>query len=165
MTTQFRQKGFSIIELIVYLAVLSAISILAVGTLLSLSQSYISVIVSRNIHSAAAASLELMGREIRASSNIHASSTLGLHPGLLSLDRSGTTTEFFLASTTLRVRENGDDIGALTNEDAEVTNLVFYQLDNGTSKGIRIELEITSSARGFTRVERFYDFIVLRRSY
>lgn len=161
------KKGFTLVEMLVYVAILSVLSVVVINTSLSLARSYNSLKVSRNINSAAIISFERMTRDIRLATNVDTStSTLNSHPGRLGLEiGTATTSHYYLDGTTLRVIENGVDAGALTTGDVEITNLIFRTVTDNTLQAVKIEMTIESTLGNTTKTEKFYDFVTLRGTY
>jgi len=170
--TQHKKKirnsttGYSIVEMLVYIAILSTIAVVTVNVVISLAGSYSSLRASRNINSAAVASLERIVREARLLENVDlANSTLTTHPGRLTLMRGATTTEFYLDGSVLKVRENGVPAGSLTSQNAVVTNLIFRHVTSAATEAVKIEMTLQSAVGNITKTENFYDFVILRGSY
>ncbi|TSC67795.1 MAG: Uncharacterized protein G01um101472_304 [Parcubacteria group bacterium Gr01-1014_72] len=163
--------GFSLIEIIVYVSLLSLLFIVVVSTLLAMTRSFATIRTTQHIQSAALFSLDRMVREIRDGASVNtAQSVLGSHPGVLYLNTTDAasaarTVEFFVSGTTLTLRENGVIAGPLTPEDARVVNLVFRRIDTPHSEGVKIELVIEAGTGSTLRSETFYTTAVMRESY
>src|SRR3989344_3225926 len=131
-------SGFTLVETLVYIAALVLLLVAVFGLVISLLRAYGAFARSRDLNVSAAVALERMGRDIRAAQSINlAASTLDAHPGRLTLTEGATTTEFYLSSGTLHVRESGVEGGALTRPGVSVDTLIFRRLDSGTSFGVR----------------------------
>lgn len=158
-----RKKGFSLIETLVYIAIVVSMTVLVVSIFISTAKAINVLTISRNINNSALSSMERLTRDIKEASDIIvASSTLNVHPGVLALQKSATTTEFYLVGDVLFVKENNIEIGPLTQQGASITNLVFNMLDNGTTKGVKIEMTISDSYKDIVKTKTFYSFAVLR---
>lgn len=160
-------NGFSLLELLVYVTILSATSILVVGVLLSLARSYGSLSVSKSIHRSAAVSLERLVREIRDASSITtAQSTFSEHPGVLVLetDVSGveSTVGFSVVDGALVVSQGGMSQGALTEPLVEVDSLIFRSFNEGV--GVKVELELTGTRGSISKTESFEVSALLREA-
>ena len=159
-------KGFSLIEMIVYVSILSVVFVIVVNTLLIVSRSYSSIKVSLDINNSATVSMERMIREIRKARSIDLiQSTLNSHPGRLvlnTIDEEGLplVVDFYLGNDTLKLKEGGVFSGDLT-DGVNVTNLVFRRISNGTSEAIKIEMELSNEDKN----KVFYNTIVLTGSY
>jgi len=160
--------GFTIIEMIVYIVILTIVAIVVVTTMLSLSGTYVHFKVTRNISTASLTSLDRIVREIREAEQIDdASSVFDTHPGILTIlsgDDGTTVVTFDLDGSTLRISEDSVEIGPLTRSEVEVTNLVFRKLEGDTAVGVRIEITLESSFGTTTRSADFYTTAVLRNA-
>src|SRR3989338_5502326 len=96
------QRGFSLVEMVFYTAILAVALVAVMQTLVVIVRSYGVLRASQRIEQEATASMERMVREIRDASNVDdAGSVLGSSPGELLLnttDAAGTakTVEFYL---------------------------------------------------------------------
>lgn len=163
--------GFTLVEMLVYVAILAVIFVLAINITLAMMRAFTDIRVSRDINNAATVALERITRETRAAYDIDgAQSTFGTHPGRLTLltkDAAGSNTsvEFFVSGSTLRIKEGGVDRGALTPQRVVVDNLVFYSLTGVRSKAVKIEMQITGTRGNVSKTRSFYVTAVLRGSY
>ncbi|MFQ5661945.1 MAG: prepilin-type N-terminal cleavage/methylation domain-containing protein [Candidatus Paceibacteria bacterium] len=158
-----KKAGFSLIESLIYIAIIAAMAALVVNVLLVTTKSYNSLRISRDINNSALTTIERITREVKAAEGINiAESVFDVHPGRLIVTTSATTTEFYLDSSTLKIKENNVDMGALVQQGSSVDNLVFRMLDNSTTKGIRIEMTISNTRGSLTKTKNFYSFAVLR---
>ncbi|MEK7589965.1 MAG: prepilin-type N-terminal cleavage/methylation domain-containing protein [Patescibacteria group bacterium] len=158
-----KTKGFSLLESLVYMAILSLMTVIIINILVSTAKAYNILRLARSINNSAITSLERMTREIKSADNISmADSTFGTHPGKLKINISADTKEFYIDNGTLKIKETGVDKGALTLDGVSVDNLVFRNLDNGTSKAVRIEMTLSGTHRNITNTKKFYSFVVLR---
>ena len=165
------KRGFSLIEVLIYIALLVTLTTITVSSVLSLAGNFQELRVMRTIQHAALSSLERISVEIRAASSVGvASSTLDAHPGALTLNQSvgggGTdVVDLYLDNGVLQMKRNTVLVGALTPQNVRVTNLVFRRIDNVLSEGVRVELRIRATSGRATREEDFYTFLILRGAY
>lgn len=168
MFKRLKQQGFSLLEMLIYIAILVLMLAVIMNIIVSLLRSERVIKALRNVESSAALSLERIGRETRQAETINlAGSVLGSSPGELVLsgsDESGNprTVRFHLASGVLMFSENGVDVGALTQAEARISNLVFYLFSGSNSQGIRTEITIESGTSTHYRSENFYSSALLR---
>ena len=171
MKTFPRTKGASLIEMLVYVAILVLLSSTVVAIVLSLSHTFEGIRAARALSGGATNSLERMVRSIRSAEGVvTAESVLGVHPGHLTLQRSlqggGTEkTEFYLENGTLKIRIDGIEEGVLTPDLVSVESLVFTLQGSGVSNGVRIETVFKGEKGGATVTRAFDLFAILRRSY
>lgn len=161
-------KGFSLLEMIIYVVILTFMLVLIVEVVLSVARSERMIKAMRAVENSAIVSLERVTREMRQADGVNIGlSTFGIHPGnlvLTGLDDIGNarTVEFYLSNGQLMQRENGVELGALTESSASVTDLKFYYFSATTSVGIRTEITIESGTSAHYRVEKFYSTTLTR---
>ena len=162
-------RGFTLLETLVYVAILATVTALTTATLVTMLKPGPRVRAAQALNAGAIDTLERLSREIRNSYAIDdLGSSFAVDPGRLALQTldSGVpeTRTFYLASSTLMINNNGIP-GALVTSGADVTSLIFYKLSTAISQGVRIELELSTSTSSGVRTERFYTTVMLRDSY
>lgn len=166
-----KSRGFSLPEMIVYVAILTLLLVVIVSMLSNLTSSQRQLKASKNIENSAIFGFDRMVRETRDARSIDTvSSIFGINPGSLSLLTTDTlgnskTLRFYLLGNSLRVSENGADQGPLTPADARVTSLIFRQITTANSSAVKIEMTVESGAGDFLKSEEFSTTAVLRGSY
>lgn len=128
-----QREGFSLIEIVVYVAILTVLSALAVNILLAVSTALNSIRVTRSLNHTASVAMERMIREIRQAKDIvESESALGSSPGVLTLDTfaepGGEATikrKFSAAGGTLSLQEGSNPSVPLT-AGVTITNLIFW---------------------------------------
>ena len=135
------QKSFTLIEILVYIGVLSLIIITLASFFLWLGRSTTKARVMREVLDNSRRAMETITYEIRKAKSISPSSTV-TH---LYLENT-TNSEFYLcgtASTTLCLKEGTDAPIYLTSDKVEVTELTFTQIATvTTTPSVQIELKI-----------------------
>lgn len=165
------QRGFSLIELLVYLAVFAIALILIVGTALGLSRAYGGVANLSRIERDGTAVLERLMREARgAKSTDTSASILGVNPSKLILNTTddadaARTVEFFVSGFALHIKENGADTGTLTGSKVAVSSFVARRIVTGRSEAVKIELSLQSGVGTASTTKKFYATTILRNSY
>jgi len=162
--------GFTLIEMLIYISILAVVSVLAINSTFGMLRAFSDIRVTRDINNTATVVLERMAREIRNANGIDGQSVIGSNPGKLVLNTKdnigvGTTVEFFINGSTLRVKENVVDQGALHPQSVAIDNLVFYSLSNSASLAVRVELQLTGTRGDIQKTKKFYTTVVLRDSY
>ena len=168
------RKGLSLIEIILYVALLGLLLVAVVNLTLTIATVYAKARVVRAVNQQAVAGMERMVREIRLAHGIdNAASTFGTHPGVIELDTivsptdtTVTTRRFLLSGSILALEEGLSPAVALTNR-VDVTNLVFHDIDTGASgrRAVRIEMTATAGQGKLQTTQTFYETAVLRGSY
>jgi type II secretory pathway component PulJ len=165
------KKGYTIIEILVYLAIFTLVSVGTINSLVIIVKSFGEIRSNRAIIDSGSLAMERMTREIRNASSIDtANSTLASNPGVLTLnttDSSGTakTVKFMTSNNVLVLYEDGSLSGNLLGQGIQVTNLVFTSITmtNGTAVKVAMTIQDTKSAR--LQSQDFYSTIILRGSY
>jgi len=153
------KKGFTLIETIIYTAIIAVIFILVVNSLSIVIKAFNQGRVAIKINNSAEVAMERMTREIRFAYDIDGSSTLD-HLVL------NTDVEFYLDSGKIMIIDRGASAVALTSDDLTVTNLVFRQINSSSiSKAVKIEMAIQGSSGNYQKTENFYNTAILRGSY
>lgn len=163
-------RGYSIIEIIVYLALFAVLTIAFVNTLIISMKSFSEIQINRDLISGGTGAFERMTREIKNATSINTgASTFNTSPGVLSLNTtdsggSAKTVLFDVSNNSLRLSENGTVTGNLLNPNINVTNLVFKQITTGAGTAVRIEMTIQNT-KGLSIKENFYTTAILKGSY
>lgn len=163
--------GFTLIEAVIYVALLVILLVVITSTIIGMASSYHSLVVVQNISDSSASVLERMTREIRNAESVDVSgSTFGNSSGVLvlnSTDDSGgnITREFFVLNGRIHIKEDGVDMGPLTMDRVEVTNLEFEHLTSAISEAVKVEITLEAGVGENERTENFYSTAVLRGSY
>jgi len=164
------KAGFSLVEMLFYVALLSLALFAVIQTLLIMVRSYGSLRSAQAIERDAGIVLERILREARDAKDIdEGGSVLGTSPGELLLtttNASGTprTVEFYVENGQVKLKEDGVVSGALTGNKTTVSTLVFRKITTGRSKGVKIEFRLSGSGSP-SREENFDGTAVLRDSY
>lgn len=165
-----RRRGFTLVEILVYIAILAILSVAVVNTLLLVSASLAEIRVTRTLNATAALAMERMIRQIRDAKSVNiGASTFDLSPGVLSFTGSESpalTHRLALAGSTLELESGSNPAVALTPPGVLVTNLVFRLITaSTTSQAVKVELSLAASTGRATTTQNFYGTAVLRNSY
>ena len=165
-------QGSSLLETLIYAAILGMVAVFAVSSILAMMKSYSSVKMSRDLNFSASVAMERMANEIRLANGIDdAGSILSSSPGKLKLntvDGSGSAMaiEFFLSGTGIFVKEGSGAPEALTASNTEITSLIFNKITSSSvSKAVKISLIAKVKGDRMERTEKFYNTAILRGSY
>lgn len=159
-------RGFSIIEVLVYIAVLVLIAGAVVTTYLSLDIVLLRNQTERELTGAAEITLERMLRDIREAESVNMGvSTLGSSPGVLAVQSAATATRFYLSGNSIAVDVNGVPRGPLTPDSVSVQNLMFRRYQNAGTEMVRIALTLSATNKAASTTRTYYTSAVLRGSY
>lgn len=168
---RYTQSGFSLIEVLLYVAIFSVMSVISMNTLFQSIRSFDSLRISRDINDSSVGIMERLTRDIKGSTGVDiGNSTFNISPGRLTLNTvsaSGTpvTVEYYVAGSVLRYKEDGVDKGSLMSAKTAIDALVFRYINSGSTIGIKIELHLSSARGGVTKVDHFYDTVLMRGTY
>lgn len=167
METKYNNKGYTLVEMVIYIAIMSVVLLLIVNTVISLSRSYRDLYALRIVDSTAVDSMERMTREIRGATSVDTvNSTFNTNPGVLTListlGNTSTTTKFYISNGVLKVDVNGAYSGPLSDVDATIDSLTFVKLDSGVSTAVKIDMTV-SGRSGFTvKTKNYHTTILLK---
>jgi type II secretory pathway pseudopilin PulG len=166
------RSGFSMVEMVIYLAILVSFSVFTVNTIITISAAWNDFRALQTLNTSMNSALERITRETRyASTTDVVLTTLNTHPGRLVLKKTDLDTglvyseDFYLNGTRLAFKENNGAEQFLTTADVAVTNLIFRKYDNSNvSKTIKAELTAHSSKNPAV-AKNFYLTAIMRGSY
>lgn len=166
-------RGMSIIELLVYMAMLVLLLGAIIQSVLIITTNYRAVRNTREIEDSAISVLDKITRVAHSADSISAaSSTFLISPGAAtfvatdSATGQSTTTRFYVSGDKMYVTENGISQGVLTNESVKVIGFTLYQINTSNSVALKIELSLLSDeATPAVISKNFYSTVILRGSY
>lgn len=170
-----RSAGYSLIELVVYVAVLAVFASLVGGIVLTLGNVWGTARANRVLGRAGADALERITRELRFARAIRpAQSAFNASPGVLSLEtftgptsQATTTIRFSVSGNQLVVSEGGGPDVALTPGTVRVDSFTVWEVSpSARASTTRVELILTAGAgTKFQKTATFSATGVLRGSY
>ena len=160
-------KGYSLVELVIYVSLMAIIILVVVNTVLSFTKTYKEVGALRIVEHSGEDAMERMTREIRGATSIdNANSTLGTSPGVLTLisGPSGATkvTKFYVQNYILKMDINGSYYGPLSLSNASVTSMTFRDLSSGISHAVKLDLTIQGTSGTITKTKTYHSTIILK---
>lgn len=151
-----KRQAFTLMEIIIYIAVFSLIMMAAMGVSMNLVSRNVSMKNSQEVYGNARLAMNTISKTIRSALDINTgSSTFASHPGVLSLKYSASSVDDIIIDTytksvvvggvsttirSLRVKEGAGAYQDLTNEFVDVTNFVVRNLSRGSAKIVNIEV-------------------------
>lgn len=163
------KSGYSLVEMVIYVSLLTLISVVVIQTILSFSSPYTELMVMRRIEHSGLDAMERMTYSIRRAAVVDTgNSTLGTSPGILAVTQNIKTTpintKFYVDGGILKMDVDGVYYGPLTTSNVSVTNISFTEFDSGISTGIRINMTIQSSTGGVIKSKTYHSLVMLRGS-
>ena len=164
-------KGFSLVEVVLYVGLFTLLSTMSMNSLFQTVRAFNDLRISRDVDDSSVQIMERLTRDIKSASSIDlASSTFGATPGKLTLNTinaSGTplVVQYFVASSSLHIKENGVDKGPIMSVKTNIDALVFYYINTGKTLAVKTELHISSTRSSTRDADNFYDTSILRGTY
>jgi|SRR3989344_4067074 len=167
MQSKLKNSGYTLVEMMIYVAILSLVSLLSVSTVLSFTRSYRDLLALRNVEHAGLDAMEKMTRDIRSTTSIDdANSVFGTTPGVLTIvataNSVSTTTKFYLQNGIIKADVNGSYFGPLTPSNASTTSLVFTKLNSGIGFAVKVDMAVSATVGTTSRAKIFHSTIIAR---
>ena len=168
------RKGFTLIETMIYIGIISTIFFSFVMFALSIGNSKAKTIAVQEVQSNGRLALEVLTNRIMSANAVNiGTSTFGSDPGVLSLGMDDTAKNPTIINLTvndgfLQITEGLSAPVALTTDKVKVTNLVFTNLTGAAArKNIRIQMTISyvnpSGDVNYNYTENFQTAVSLRQ--
>lgn len=159
------QFGFTLVETLIYIAIISGIMLAFVTFSISISDSKNKAYVVTEVQENARIALEIISQKIRSAVEVNTGfSIFGVDPGVLSLamdepDKNPTILDLSADNGLLRIKEGVNNPVIITNSKVRVANLVFTNLTspNTDRENIRVEITITYNSNS-SDVEYNYSY-------
>lgn len=148
MNSQLRfNKGFTLVEILVYVAVLSIIVVAIFSFAVWALRVNGKAKAMREVKDMAQTALEQMTSEIREAKSVYTPMTTASQLSLettkyLPLGEESTFLEFYLCQTRLCLKKEGQNPVALTSDRVEVKSLSFQRVASGQTDSVQVELQI-----------------------
>ncbi len=161
-----RHRGFSLVETLVYLAIMVLMVTACVGIFGSLNTILARNAIERELTTSASVTLERMLRDLRSANIVDLTpSTFNVSPGTLTLVQGATTTAYTLTGGNVVVSVNGSAPYPLTGDEITVDSLVFSRYATSTIELVRVALTLSTHAKAASSTRTFYTSGVLRGAY
>ena len=166
-----KPAGFSLPEVIIYVALVVVLLVAVTGSLLSISRTAREIAAWQSLQAEGQAVMDRVTREIRAATSTDAASIFGTNPGRLSLASGGLSgtavgnTVFATDSNNQLTLKIGTGATSTLTTKTKATNLVFRHIVSGSIDAVRVELTLQTKPSLPTRSLDFYGTAILRSSY
>jgi len=147
------QRGFSLIEILVSLALFSIMVLLLVGFFFWMDFYNARIKAGSQTLESARRALDSMSYEIREAKGIYTPTTTQSQLSLetshyLPNDETNTFIDFFLCGSALCLKRESQNILVLTPDTVEVTNITFTQLLNGVTPAVQTSITVSNANPG-----------------
>lgn len=145
-----KNKGFSLLEIIISVALFSMILLAVVSSLLTMNVSNLKTNASSEALENARRALEEITYEIREAKSIYTPTTTANQLSLettkyLPDGENKTFIDFFLCGSAVCLKKESETAIALTSDSVEVTNLAFSQISTGANPSVQVSLTVNYS--------------------
>jgi len=140
-------KSFTLIEILVYLAVFSVIIALIISFLLWMTRSNTKTKVMRETLNNAERVMEVLAHEIKESESVYLPTTNSNQLSLktkkyLPEGENESYIDFYLCDSRICLKKESQDPIFLTPDSVEVNSLVFTQILSGDSSSVQVDLSV-----------------------
>jgi Tfp pilus assembly protein PilW len=146
-----KNKGFSIIEIIIYISIFSLVVLASSQVIVNIFTSYKDVVYKKSIENSAVVVLDRITRETRSAKFIDSSSMIGNTNSSLYLtledDDGEYTLRFYKDGDRIYVQERNGEVVPLSSNKTRVDSFFVQQIDTALSTALRFTLTL-SSIRG-----------------
>jgi len=159
------KKGFTLIEMIFYVAIVALVLLVIVNMILVVAWSNREFRVSRSIQNASVTAIERISRDIQDAKNASQSTSDSLSLDIEDGQENTKTIDFVLTNGRIHVLEDSTDLGPITPDNVEITGLTFDLVTASTTQLVRTEISISSNIGSVSKSESFYTSAVLKGTY
>lgn len=151
LQVKMTRKGFTLLEVLIYIGVLVIIILTISSYLIWFIQSSTKIKVMAETLDNARRAMETIVYEVREAESVYIpTSVFDSNPGQLSLettkyiptDEGKTYIDFYVSNGRLCLKKESQNPICLTSDRVEVANLVFSQIDTANSFSVQIDLSI-----------------------
>lgn len=163
--------GASLVEVVIYVALLVILLVVIVATLLSIAKTSRELTAWQSLQSEGAAAMDRLAREIRTADDLASGGVFGSNPGKLIITTAGlaggTVADTVIgvdASDNLYLKAGSAATTTLTSR-TEARSLIFRDISNSTTSAVRVELVLGTKPGLVDKTMNLYNTIILRSSY
>jgi len=147
--SKMRDRGFSLLEIIISIAIFSIILFAVVSFFLSMQASSLKTASDREVTENARRALEEITYEIRSAKSVYTPTTSASQLSLetskyLPAGETDTFIDFFLCGSAICLKKESQEPVAITSNSVQVTNLAFLQISTGAVSSVQINLTVNS---------------------
>src|SRR3989344_6517536 len=154
------KRGFTLIETIVYAAILAVLSVAVIATILSMTSAFAKAKILRRLTLDAETVLERVSRDARSASAVDdAASVLNASSSRLSLD---TGNNFYISGGRVAFQQNGGVVDYLTSPTSSTTSFFVTKITTARSEAVKIQLTLSAGSGEGQITRSFFSTVILR---
>ncbi|MCC6448209.1 MAG: prepilin-type N-terminal cleavage/methylation domain-containing protein [Chitinophagaceae bacterium] len=171
MNFKYTKKGFSLFEMVIYVAILAVILLVTTNALILVLSSFRNISSTVNLQSSAIISLNKIQNTLKNGTEIVlAESVFNVDNGILTLnsinnDGFVSKYKFYVEDGRLKLDINGSFNKILTTEDIIVKSFILRNISTSKSKAVRVEMTLESNIKGDIKDKTFYTTAILMGTY
>lgn len=173
MSVKNSKSGYTLIETVIYTAILTSLSIFVANTIILAFVSFNKARVDRRVVIDAETALERITRESRSALSVdEIQSVFGSNPSKLVLnstvgfgDNTPIIRQFFVSGGRMAFQEGSGEIKFLTSPAATVSSFIVSKSDTARSQAVKISLSLEAGSGQSATNRSFYVSAVLRGGY
>lgn len=160
-------KGFSIIEIIIYLAIFGTLSVFIINSFIISISSFNNISINHSLAEVGVSSVDRISREIRQAVSVDVINSTSGSLQLNSVDDSGNSiiVKIVKEGNLLNFYENNILVGNLLDKEVSVQSLNFRRIDTTAGEAVKMEMTFVANRGKQSKTANFYNSIVLRGSY
>lgn len=160
------QQGFTLVEMLVYLAIFVVMATASIAFLISLHKLVGQYEVETALYRSGSNVMEQIILAARQADEVDMVGTVEDDPdnGVLVVENGASTTAFTLNSGALELTMDGVNLGDMTVDAVTVDSFTVYHYAQAESEFVRIRLVLTATVRGTTKSATFYGGSIIRGS-
>jgi prepilin-type N-terminal cleavage/methylation domain-containing protein len=164
MMKRHLQKGFTLVEVLVYLAIFVMVTTAATYLLITLNDVVDRYRVNTVLYRSGSSALEHMVVELRQANQFNTAGSVvnTAATGTLAVINNSTSTTFTKSSDELLLSINSVDYGNIVDDAVEVDGFTVYQYNTTVGTLVRLKLELTATVGSSTKSMTFYGGSVIR---
>jgi len=162
-----KNRGYTLLELLFYIAIFSIVSLLIIDSMFSMARSFKEASIYAEL-SQGGAMMEKISREIHQANSVASMSSTSLKLNTKDEEGADKIVEFVLlpfSGPNIEFYEDDVFVANLNSPNIVITDLSFSQITTTHGKAIKVSFSMRSSNDKLSRVQNFYNTIVLRGSY
>ena len=169
-TNILRQKGFTLIELVMYIAGLLALGAVMIVLIVQFYGLYRELIAVPRADRAALLAVDRITKDLRSANGLDLiNSQFGTTSGIIDFDsaESGTiiSKRYYVENGIVKYQEVGGFVTNITPKDINVSNFNFALVTTDVSQAVRLTMELEFQTRAGTTTRSYTGFSILREFY
>ena len=162
-----QQSGMSLIEVMVYLFLLTIVSTAAVGLMLSMSSLYTQYTAKQQLFTVGTVVMERLLTDIREAQNLNSAQSIlaSSTAATLSLNMGTTTAQYVWNGSDIQVSRTGTATSTLNGGGVRVTSIVFYSITADGKQFVRVNAQLSVTVGSYTETRTFSGGAIIRGTY